>query len=136
MKTIFNFFGIIVLSFAIFSGCQENPSDPASVNSDQMSLSKGRIIHHVSVGGCDITPPGEDANFSLVANMDVNGNVSRSSKSLQLRGGNDNAENVASQIVLSHDGQYLPIASVVTIPTSPPTSLPSAVPGLQHSHGV
>jgi hypothetical protein len=41
-----------------------------------MSLSKGRIIHHVSVGGCDITPPGEDRNFSLVANMDVNGNVS------------------------------------------------------------
>ena len=76
MKTTFNFFGIIVLSFAIFSGCQENPSDPASVNSDQMSLSKGRIMHHVSVGGCDITPPGEDANFSLVANMDVNGNVS------------------------------------------------------------
>lgn len=76
MRTIFNLLGIIILSFVIISGCQENPSDPASVNSDQMSLSKGRIIHHVSVGGCDITPPGEDRNFSLVANMDVNGNVS------------------------------------------------------------
>jgi len=76
MKRIFNLLGIIVLSLIIFSGCQENTSDPASVNSEQMTLSKGGIIHHVSVGGCDIVPPGVDRNFSLVANMDAEGNVS------------------------------------------------------------
>ena len=82
MQTFQKFFGIILLSFAIFSACQENPSDPASANSDQMSLSKGRIIHHVSVGGADIcidffgTHPGCDGNFSLVANEDSEGNVS------------------------------------------------------------
>lgn len=76
MQTFQKFFGIILLSLVIFSACQENPSDPASANSDQMSLSKGRIIHHVSVGSCDIVPPGQDRNFSLVANMDAEGNVS------------------------------------------------------------
>lgn len=41
MQTFYKFLGIIVLSIAIFSGCQENPSDPTSVNSDQGSLLKG-----------------------------------------------------------------------------------------------
>ena len=76
MRSFQKVLGIILLSFAIFSACQENISDPGSVSSDQNSLLKGRIIHHVSVGGCDLLPPGEDRNFSLVANMDAEGNVS------------------------------------------------------------
>jgi len=73
MQTFQKFFGIILLSFALFSACQENVSDPGINNSDQ-TLSK--IVHHVSVGGCDIFPPGVDRNFSLVANMNHNGEVS------------------------------------------------------------
>jgi hypothetical protein len=77
MHTFSKFLGIILLSISIFSGCKENISDPGSVDSDQMSLSKGKVTHHVSVGGPDIIlPPGSDANFSLVANMDASGNVS------------------------------------------------------------
>jgi len=34
-----------------------------------------RIVHRVIVGTSDIRPPGYDCNFSLVANVDANGNA-------------------------------------------------------------
>ena len=66
--------GLILLLVMIVTSCNENVSDPALNNSGQVSLSK--IVHRVSVGGCDITPPGQDRNFSLVAKINSNGEVS------------------------------------------------------------
>ena len=70
MRNFRIFLGIILLSIWAFSGCNENVSDPGS---NQGSLSK--IVHRVSVGGCDITPPGVDRNFSLVATINSDGEV-------------------------------------------------------------
>lgn len=75
MRNFRIFLGIVLLlSIWAFSGCNENVSDPGLNNSDQGSLSK--IVHRVSVGGCDLLPPGEDRNFSLVATMNSEGEVS------------------------------------------------------------
>jgi hypothetical protein len=75
MRTFQNLLWIVVvLSIFAFSGCNENVSDPGLDNSNQASLSK--IDHSVSVGGCDQVPPGEDRNFSLVATMNSDGQVS------------------------------------------------------------
>ena len=40
MKSLYKFFGIIILFISIFSGCNENISDPQSVSKDQKSLAK------------------------------------------------------------------------------------------------
>jgi len=75
MRTFQNLLWIVLLlSIFAFSGCNENVSDPGIDNSNQVSLSK--IVHHVSVGGCDAFPPGTDRSFSLVANMNDDGEVS------------------------------------------------------------
>jgi hypothetical protein len=77
MQKLYKILSLTLLSMLVFYGCNENISDPELVSSDQNSLNKGKIMHHVSVGGPDIdlVGPGGDANFSLVANMDANGNV-------------------------------------------------------------
>lgn len=69
--------GALFLLVIFVGGCSQNagPTD-SSMGQTPDVLSKGRIIHHVSVGGPDFTTPGVDANFSLVANMDESGNVS------------------------------------------------------------
>ena len=63
-----------------------------------------KYMQFLNVGTGDMLLGINLASGNPNAILDVNGNVSRGSKSMQLRGGNDNAENVASQIVLSHDG--------------------------------
>jgi len=63
------------------TGCNEDAAPTDSNNNNQSSvLSKGRVLHHVSVGGADACaafnlPPGCDGNWSLVANMKDDGSV-------------------------------------------------------------
>ena len=77
MQKTYRILSLTLLSMLMFYGCNENISEPELVSNDLNSLNKGKIMHHVSVGGPDgdIFGPGGDANFSLVANMDANGNV-------------------------------------------------------------
>jgi len=68
--------GVLFLLIMFMGGCtQKDVPSESSVAQSPDALSKP-IIHHASVGGPDFSPPGVDANFSLVANMDVDGNVS------------------------------------------------------------
>ena len=74
----------VVIAFLLMgmylSGCSDEAA-PTDSNSNNQSgiLSKGPVIHHVSLGGADACeafglPPGCDGNFSLVAN-EINGIV-------------------------------------------------------------
>jgi len=65
---------LLLLLVMCVTGCNENVSDPGLNKSDPGSLAK--IVHRVSVGGCDVTPPGQDRNFSLVAKINSDGEVS------------------------------------------------------------
>ncbi len=73
---------VFLLLGVFVTGCGDEaaPTD-SSIENPNGVLSKGRVIHHVSLGGADICealglPPGCDANFSLTANMKADGSVS------------------------------------------------------------
>ena len=79
---IFSLTTIMLLVVGIIA-CNDEGSPTASNPADDLggSLAKGRIIHHVSLGGADLCealglPTGCDANFSLTANMTADGSVS------------------------------------------------------------
>jgi hypothetical protein len=65
---------VLLLLIMSVTGCNEEAAPTDSNNNNQSGvLSKGRVTHHVSVGGADACeafglPPGCDGNFSLVAN--------------------------------------------------------------------
>jgi len=72
---------ILFLLVIFATGCNEDAAPTDSINKNQSGvLSKGPVIHHVSLGGADACeafglPPGCDGNFSLVANMKADGSV-------------------------------------------------------------
>lgn len=64
----------------MFAGCSEESVPTAAENSTE-TLSKGRVVHHASMGGADFCeavglPTGCDANFSITANEMADGTVS------------------------------------------------------------
>jgi hypothetical protein len=74
---------VLLLLVISVTGCNEEaaPTENSFIENPNGVLSKGRVIHHVSLGGADICealglPTGCDANFSLVANMKADGSVS------------------------------------------------------------
>ena len=74
---------VLLLLVMSVTGCNEDaaPTGNSSIENPNGVLSKGRVIHHVSLGGADICealgePTGCDANFSLVANEKADGSVS------------------------------------------------------------
>jgi len=77
---------VFLLLIVFVAGCGEEAVPTASLNTSSIenpteAFSKGRVIHHVSLGGADICealglPTGCDANFSLVANEKADGSVS------------------------------------------------------------
>ncbi len=74
---------VLLLLVISVNGCNEDaaPTENSSIENPNGVLSKGRVIHHVSLGGADICealgePTGCDANFSLVANEKADGSVS------------------------------------------------------------
>ncbi len=58
-------------------GCDRVPTESASVdNIPGPQFAAGGVVHRASVGSHDIVPPGDDANFSLVAIEHSNGRIS------------------------------------------------------------
>jgi len=52
MRTLLKFFGVILLSVVIFSGCNENTSETSPVSSDQGSLLKGsKVVANITGSG-------------------------------------------------------------------------------------
>jgi len=71
--------GALFLLF-MFVGCSEEAVPTAAENPTD-TLSKGKVVHHASMGGADFCeavglPTGCDANFSLTANEKADGTVS------------------------------------------------------------
>jgi hypothetical protein len=74
---------VLLLLAVNVTGCNEEaaPTEISSTENPSGVLLKGRVIHHVSLGGVDVCeafglPPGCDANFSLVANEKADGSIS------------------------------------------------------------
>jgi len=74
---------VILLLIVFMAACNQDsaPTGNSPLDNSGEMLSKGRVIHHVSLGGADVCEalglaPGCDANFSLTANMKADGSVS------------------------------------------------------------
>ena len=67
---------VLLLLVMSVTGC----NDEAAPTENSSTATLFKVIHHVSLGGADACeafglPPGCDGNFSLVANMKANGNI-------------------------------------------------------------
>jgi hypothetical protein len=76
---------VILLLIAFLAACNDESSptgnSPLDNSVESLSKGKGKVIHHVSLGGADLCeafglPTGCDANFSLTAKMHADGSVS------------------------------------------------------------
>ena len=72
-RSIFSLVALAPLALACDAG---NPAGPANDGRPvNPQFASGGVIHRVSVGSHDFIPPGEDANFSLVAIQHADGRV-------------------------------------------------------------
>jgi hypothetical protein len=106
---------LFVVSLAACSD-EATPTGNSSIDELNGSLDKGRVIHHVSVGGADVCealgePTGCDANFSLTANMKADGSVSGQWQDTFSGGGNGIHVAIDCMIV---DGNTAIVGGVIT----------------------
>jgi hypothetical protein len=85
MKALYKFFGIILLSIAVFSGCQESTSDPTSVSNTQSPLLKGSGPSASGQGRI----AGTDRTFAFSAVTHPDGSVSGQGQLTYTHNGND-----------------------------------------------
>jgi len=85
MQTLYKFLGIILLSIAVFSGCQENTSDPTSVSNNQSSLLKATGLSASGQGRI----VGTDRVFAFNAVTHPDGRVSGEGQLTYTHNGND-----------------------------------------------
>jgi len=85
MKTYYKFLWIIVLSFIIFSSCNENMSDPTSVSSNQNTLLKGSGPSATGQGRIE----GTDRVFAFNAVTHNDGSVTGQGQLTYTHNGND-----------------------------------------------
>jgi len=85
MQTLYKFLGIILLSIAIFSGCNENTSETSPVSSDQGSLLKSSGPSASGQGRIE----GTNRTFSFNAVTHHDGSVSGQGQLTLTHNGND-----------------------------------------------
>jgi hypothetical protein len=75
MRTLLKFFGVILLSVVIFSGCNENTSETSPVSSDQGSLLKGGKVVESVTGSGNFVSGGTLRVFTFNAKRYADGSV-------------------------------------------------------------
>ena len=107
-------FSIVLVAAGLVSlGCDgQDPTSPAGEQTVQPQFAAGGVVHRVSAGSHDLVPPGDDANYSLIAIQHADGRITGQYTDRFARGGGFHARVTCLSVV----GNDAFIGGVITTP--------------------